>query len=134
MEQVEAEVEQACRHGLAVDQQVRLVQVPAAWPDQQVRDLVLQAVLLLAGVQRDGAIDGIDQVRLPFDAVQPRRRVRVLEIRHEDAGARIQRVDHHLSVDGPRDLDPAIEQVWRRSSNAPVRVFSDGARLLEKIG
>src|SRR6266545_4855771 len=88
--------------------------MPAARPDQQRCDLVLQAVLLRPGVQRDRAVNGIDQVRLAFDTVPPGRRVRILEIGHEHPGARVQGVDHHLPLDRTRDLDPPIEQIARR--------------------
>src|SRR5207249_3275070 len=77
VKQVEAEVEQARRDRLAIDPQVRLVEMPAARPHEQGRDLGLQRVLLLAGVQRDGAVDRVDQVRLSLDAVPPGRRVRI---------------------------------------------------------
>ena len=48
VEHVQAEVEQASRHRLAVDEQVPLGQVPAARPHEQRRHLVVQAVALLA--------------------------------------------------------------------------------------
>ena len=102
VEHVEAEVEEAGGHGLAVDRDVLLAQVPAARAHEQRRDLVVQAVLLLARVERDRPLDGVDEVRLALDAVRPRGRVRVLEVGHEDLRARVERVDHHLAVDGAR--------------------------------
>ena len=106
------------------------MQVPAARPDEQRRDLVLQAVLLGPGVQRDGAIDRIDQVRLAFDTVPPGRRVGILEVGHEHPGAGVQSVDHHLPVDRPGDLDPPVDEIGRCRRNAPVRVFAHGTRRL----
>ena len=44
-------------------------------------------------------------VPLALDDVLPRRRVGVLVVGHEDAGARVERVDHHLAVDRAGDLD-----------------------------
>ena len=46
VEHVQAEVEQAARHRLAVDEHVALGQVPAARADEQRRDLVVQPVAL----------------------------------------------------------------------------------------
>src|SRR5262249_22975201 len=46
-----------------------------------------------------------------FDQVLPGRRIGVLEISHEDVGAAIERVDHHLAVGRAGDLDPAILNV-----------------------
>src|SRR3546814_2726433 len=47
--------------------------------------------------------DRVAQVELALDQVVPGRRRRVLEVRHEDAGAAVQRVDDHLAVDGAGD-------------------------------
>ena len=134
VEHVEAEVEETCGHRLAVDGDVLLAEVPAARADEQRRDLVVQPVLLLAGVERDRPLDGIDQVRLALDAVRPRGRVRVLEVGHEDLRARVERVDHHLAVDGPRDLDATILEVGRRRGYTPVRVIADVLRLGKEVG
>src|SRR6185295_9877879 len=45
---------------------------------------------------------------------------------------RVQRVDHHLAVDRPGDLDPPVEEVVRRRRYVPVP-FADRARLGEKV-
>jgi hypothetical protein len=49
-------------------------------------------------------------------------RVRVLEIRHERRGARVERVDHHLPVGGSGDLDAAVLHVERLFSDLPFRI------------
>src|SRR6185436_7677187 len=65
----------------------------------------------------------------------PRRSVRVLEVRHEHVRAGVQRVDHHLPLDGAVDLDAAVEQVVRQRRDLPVaradlgRVRKEGREL-----
>ena len=134
MEHVEAEVEQPGRHRLAVDEDVLLEQVPAARPDEQRGDLVVQAVLLLARVERDRALDRVDQVRLALDAIRPGGRVRILEVGHEHLRAGVERVDHHLPIDRPRDLDAAVLEVGGRLGDAPRAVLADVLRLREEVG
>src|SRR5207245_3901667 len=60
------------------------------------------------------------QVDLPVHHVVPGRAVRILEVRHEGGGARIQRVDHHLAVGGAGELDAAVEQVLRLRRYLPL--------------
>src|SRR5262249_19982398 len=62
-----------------------------------------------------------------------RRRVRVLEVGHEDPRAGVERVDHHLAVDRPGDLAAAVDEVGRRGRDAPVAV-ADTARLPQERG
>ena len=132
-EEVEAEVEQARRHRRAVDLEVPLLQVPAARPHEQGRRLLVQAVLLLAGVELDRAVERVRQVDLALDAVLPGRRVRVLEVGHEHLRARVERVDHHLPVDRAGDLDAAVLQLGRDRRDAPV-ALADLLRLGEEVG
>ena len=47
---------------------------------------------------------------------------RVLEVGHEDARARVERVDHHLALDRPGDLDAPVVEVRGRRRDAPVAV------------
>ncbi len=54
--------------------------------------------------------------------VVPGRRVRVLEVRHEDAGAGVERVDDHLALDRAGDLDAPVLQVGRDRGDLPVAV------------
>ena len=109
-----------------------LDEVPAARADDERRGLLVQRIVLLAGVERDRSRAGVDEVGLAVDDVLPRRRVRVLEVGHEDARTRVERVDHHLAVDRPRDLDAALAEVGGRLGDAPVRV-ADGARLRQEV-
>ncbi len=122
MEEEEAEVEEASGNRLAVDLHVALDQVPAARPDEQDRGLLLERVLLarLGGRERDRTADGVAEVVLPVDQVVPGGAVGVFEVRHEDARAGVERVDDHLAVGGPGDLDAAIEQVLGQRRNGPV--------------
>ena len=76
VEEEEAEVEDAGRNRLAINQHVLLVQVPAAWAHQQRGDLVLECVRLALGrLERDRAVDRVAQVDLTEDGVVPRGRV-----------------------------------------------------------
>src|SRR4029077_18055118 len=63
VKEVQAEVEEAARDRLAVDLDMTLVQVPATRPDQQRRDLVVEAVRLsFRAGEIDPPLDGVDQV------------------------------------------------------------------------
>ena len=57
----------------------------------------------------------------------------ILEIGHEDAGAGIERVDHHLAVGRPGDLDAAVLEIGGDRRHGPF-AFADGARLGQEIG
>ena len=76
--------------------------------------------LALGGVEREAAAHGGVDRRLAADHVRPRRRQRILEVRHERPGARVERVDDHLRLGRAGDLDPAVEQVRRRLGDAPA--------------
>ena len=120
VEHVQAEVEQAAGDRLAVDEQMALREVPAARADEQRRRIVVQAVALaVVLLERDRPFQRVDQVLLALDHVRPGRRVRVLEVGHEHARARVERVDHHLAVGRPGDLDAAVLQVGRRLRDPP---------------
>ena len=115
-----------CRReiGRAVDQDVLLGQVPAARAHEQRRGLLAAArsALPSGGREVDAAANRVAQVDVALDVVVPLRRVRVLEVGHEDAGARVERVDDHLAVDRAGDLDAAIGDVGgqrRRRSSRP---------------
>ena len=135
MEDVEAEVEQRARHRLAVDQQVALVEVPAARPDHQRRRVGLDRIELAARRvgEVDAAVPQIEQVGLALDHVGESRRGRVLEIGHEHLGARVERVDDHLAVDRAGDLDPPVEEVGGDRRDLPA-AFADRARLDQEVG
>ncbi len=134
VEEIEAEIEQRARHRLAIDQQVLLDQVPAARPDQQHGGLVVEPVRLAGGrvAEGDGPGDGVAQVDLAIDQVGPGRRRGILEIGHEAGGAGVERVDHHLAVGRPGDLDAAVEQVGRQRRHRPLRL-ADRRGLGEEV-
>ena len=114
VEHHQPEIEQRRGHGCPVDLVMALDEMPAARTDQQRRRLVVQPVALLAGVQLDRSPHRIVHVALPLTHVVPGRRVRILEVRHEHLRARVERVDHHLPLDRPGDLDPPVLQIGRR--------------------
>jgi hypothetical protein len=95
--------------------------VPAARAHEQRRHLVAQPVLapVVAG-ELDRAGDRVGEVDLTLHDVAPRRRERVLEVGHEAARPRVERVDDHLAIDGPGDLDAAIAVVGGRRGDLPV--------------
>ena len=128
VEEREPEVEQRGRDGLAVDEHVALGQVPAARAHDERRDLVVQAVALAVLVELDRPADGVVQVALPVDDVRPGGRVGVLEVGHEDARARVERVDHHLAVDRAGDLDAAVA-AGRRGGGATRQSPSRTSRV-----
>jgi len=77
-----------------------------------------------------GRGDGVVDVALTVDDVLPGRRVGVLEVRHEDLCAGVQRVDHHLAVDRAGDLRPAVGQVGgRRRDGEVLRCAHERRRL-----
>ena len=81
----------------------------------------------------DHAADRVADVQLSFDGRIPGRRVGVLEVGHEDLRARVERVDHHLPVHRPGDLDTAIQEVGWNWGDLPV-CLADALRLGQKIG
>jgi hypothetical protein len=120
-QQVEPGVDEGARHRLAVDAHVLLDQVPAAGAHEQSGDVVAQLVLApVVARERDRPFDRVGEIDLALDDVRPRRRQRVLEVGHEPARAGVQRVDDHLAVDRPGDLDAAVLQVGRCGGHAPV--------------
>ena len=110
-----------------------LLEVPPPGADEEHGDLVVQRVALLAGIELDGSLEGVRQVPLSLDAVLPGRRVRVLEVRHEDLGTRVERVDHHLPVDGAGDLDAAVGDLLRERRDPPIAA-PDPGRLRQEVG
>ena len=123
VEEDEAEVEQAGRDGGAIDQHVRLVQVPAARPDhERGQAAVVQRVRLLVGLEGEPAAHRLGHRPLAGHDVLPGGGERVLEVGHEDPGARVQGVDHHLRLDRPGDLHPPVVQVRGSRRDPPVGV------------
>ena len=132
-EEVEPEVEERAGARIAVDLEVALLQVPAARAHEEHRRVGPERVALLAGVELDRPLERVGEVALPRDAVLPRGRVGVLEVRHEHPRARVERVDDHLAVDRPRDLDPAVGDLVRERRDPPVAA-PNVARLREEVG
>ena len=134
VEDIEAEIEQRARHFLAVDENMGLRQMPAARPHHEQRRCRAD-VIVLAGRrigEADRAGPAVLQIDLAFDDVGPGRRVRILEIRHEDLGAGIERIDDHFPVDRAGDLDAAVLEIGGNRRDAPLRL-ADRPRLFEKI-
>src|SRR5438093_4850730 len=103
--------------------------MPAAWSYEQSGDLVIELVRLTLGADVvDTAADRIAQIKMTLDGVVPLRRIRVLEVSHEHAGAGIQRVDNHLAIHRTGDLDAAVLQIDRYRRTSPVG-FPNGSRL-----
>src|SRR3954466_672681 len=123
MEKVEAEIEETAGDRRAVHAKMLFDQVPPARPDEQDGDILLQPILFPIRVcKRDGAPDRVAEIDLALDQVGPRRRVRVLEVRHEHFRAGIERVDHHLAIGRAGNLDAAILQVWWDTRAGPIAV------------
>ncbi len=121
VEEVEAEVEQRGRHRLAVDEQVLLIQVPAARAGQQHGRLLVQLVgLALRTGEGDGPGGRVAQVDLSLDGRRPGGGVGVFEVGHIDAGPGVEGVDDHLAVDRAGDLDPAVLQVIGDGRDRPL--------------
>ena len=100
-----------------------LLQMPATRPHEQRRDLLVEAVrLTFRARELQAPLDRVGQVGLAVDQVRPRRRVGVFEVGHEDASARVERVDEHLGVGRPGDLHAPVAQVTRDGRNLPVRL------------
>ena len=107
--------------------------MPATWPNEQDRDLVVEPVFFpLRTGESDRAPDRVPQIDLALDHVGPGRRVRVLEIGHEHFRAGIERVDHHLAIGRSGDLHPPIAEIRRNRRACPI-AFADLLRLRQKI-
>ena len=113
MEKEKPEIQETAGNGFAVEEDVFFGQVPAAGPDHERGDLFLKGVAFSFGAgEADGPADRVPHVDLALDRVFPGRGLGVLEIRHVDAGAGVESVDHHLDVGGRSgDLDAPVEKV-----------------------
>jgi hypothetical protein len=101
---------------------------------QQHGDLVGEVVLLAVGTRElDRAAHRVLEVDLADHHVRPRRRRRVLAVGHEDLGARVEGVDHHLAVDRAGDLDAAVGEVGGHRRHLPV-AGADVFGLGEEVG
>jgi hypothetical protein len=86
-----------------------------------------------AALKGDRAAHRVLHVDLTGNEVGPSRRSRVLEIRHENLGAGIERVDHHLAVDRTGDFRPPVLQVLRHGRHLPRMIRPDVRRLAQKV-
>ena len=91
MKEEDPEIEQPRGNRTAVHLDMLFDQMPAARPNHEHGGLLVEAVALPAAgvVVGDRPPHGVDQVGLAVEAVRPRRRVRVLEVGHEDRGPRV---------------------------------------------
>jgi hypothetical protein len=133
---VQREVGEAAGRALPIDQDVLLVQVPAARADHDRGQLVVRVqrvdLALVAG-EVDGPVQRVLQVELAGDHVVPQWRVGVLEVSQPDVRAGVQRVDRHLAVGGAGDLDPPVDQAGRGLSDPPGRVVTRIPRLRQEV-
>src|SRR5690348_7886615 len=106
----------------------------SARADPEGRGLLVDSASLpfRAGIA-DGASNGIVLIALAANAVIPGGRVGVFEVRHEAARAAVQRVDDHLAIDRPGDLDAAVAKVGRDGRDSPGGGLTDVPRLGEKV-
>ena len=133
VEQEQARVKQARGHRAAVDQQVPLLEVPAARPHDQRRSALVEAVRLLGRIECEGPPDGIPDRDLAADDVGPARAQRILEVGHEHGRAGVEGVDHHPGLGRSGDLHPPVVEVRRRRRHLPrcrpdIRGRSRGSR------
>src|SRR5579885_1246855 len=123
VKEIQAKIEQRGRYRLAARERVFLDKVPSARPHQQNRRFFRQPVVLaFRTCVLDHAADGVFQIQIAVDVVAPGRRVRVLEIRHEDVRAGVQRVDNHFAVYGTCDLYATVLKIARNRRNLPFAV------------
>jgi hypothetical protein len=142
VEEVERKVHEAAEGRLAVDNHVRLGEVPAARPHEQLGGLGVEPVRPAARrvVEGDRAGHGVPQVHLPAHQVLPRRRQRVLKVslpRHVPlVSSEPRKLRRHSLLrictrasSYHEDLGPGVERVddhlprlgWPRDLHGPVR-------------
>ncbi len=133
---VQREVGQGARGPHAVDQDVLLVQVPAARADHdrgQFPGGPQRVVLALGGAEVDRPVQRVHQVELAGDHVVPQRGIRVLEVGQPDLRPGVEGVDGHLHLGRAGDLHPAVGQPGRRRRDPPVRVLADVRGLRQEV-
>src|SRR5579872_2037707 len=119
-QEVETEVEERSRDGLAVDLKMTLDEMPAARSHEQRGDVLSELVKLVALLVADCPVKCVREIALSLDHVLPRRRVCILEVGHEDVRTGVECVDNHFAIGRTSDLDSAIREVGRRRRHAPV--------------
>src|SRR5205823_6173353 len=123
VKKVETEIEQTAGDRLAVHEHVLFDQMPAPWPDEQRSELLTQFVFFPFRItEANNAPDGIAQIDLTLNHVGPRRRIRILEIRHKHFRTGVEGVNHHLAISRPGDLNATVAQVSRDRSTGPIAI------------
>ena len=133
---VQGEVGQAARGPHAVDEDVLLVQVPAARADHDRGQLAVgpqRVVLALGAGVVDRPVQRVLEVELAGDHVVPERGVGVLEVGQPDVRPRVEGVDGHLLVRRAGDLHPAVDKAGRGRRDPPVEVLADAGRLGQEV-
>jgi hypothetical protein len=135
VEEVKTEVEERAGHGLTVNSEVLLLQVPATSTGDEGRQSAIGAelVVLAALLEVDLAANGIVQVDLAVDHVLPGRGRGVLEIGHVGPDIGVESVDDHLAVGRTGDLDAAVNQARSRGSTLPGVILTDVLSLGEEV-
>lgn len=138
VEEVETEIKQTSGDGLAINEEVGLIEVPASRSDDKGGELLLvgsQLVRLSTGLLvGDGSSDTVVEVDLTVDHVGPGGGGRVLEVGHVGPDIRVQGVDDHLSVSGAGDLNSSVNKTGSRGGSLPSGVLSDVLGLGEEVG
>ena len=112
MKEEETEIEEGAGDRLLIDQKAFLHQMPSARADHQDGVVVVELVVLAFFIgELDSSVDGVSEIDLAVDVVGPGGRVGVFKVGHEDVGAGVESVDHHLAVDRPGDLHAAVLEV-----------------------
>src|SRR5579864_1141779 len=133
MEEIETEIKERTGNRRAIYQKMPFIQMPATWTNQQSRHFGIQGVLFALRTHiADCALHGIAEIRLPLQIVLPRRRIRILEVRHENIRAGIERVDDHLAIHGPCDFHAPVEQILWNRRDRPLGL-ADMGRLGKEV-
>jgi hypothetical protein len=134
VEEHQAEIENAAGDALAVHQHMFLVQMPAARPNLQGGDFIVQLVFLAGFVDKaELAADGVFQIHLALNLVKPVGAVGILEVGHIGISAGVVGVDDHLGFDRAGDFGAAALQRFRQRRDFPV-AFADVLGFRQKIG
>src|SRR6185437_12528082 len=115
-------------------------QMPTARTNEQNCRLVDQSVPL-AGLRvskRNRPSYRVAKIQLAFNEVLPCWGCGVLEVRHENLGATVQRIDDHLAVNRSGNLHAAIKQIFRHRCDRPFRLanltcFRKKVRALSRV-
>ena len=132
---MQAEVEQRRRDRPAIDEKVVFLQMQPARAHHHHRNLFVQAIFLagMGIVIGQLATGKIEKVGVGIQHVLPGRRQGIFQVSHENIGAGIQRIDHHLAGRRAGNLDPPVLQQFRHRRDLPV-ALADGPRVGAEIG